>query len=135
MSSPRPGSPFSPSKITSGKTTSRKSMTRKPGAAAPGGEVEALRRRIADAVDRQHRLCAAKQACEAELAHLMKTRRGDGADSELAGLCDDKQEEMRLLAADAETAATEIGRASGDLLIFQLRSSTAPRKVRPARSE
>lgn len=89
---------------------------------APAPEVLALQQRIREAVQRQHKLCAAKQVCEAELDRLMKTRRGDTGDSKLAGLCDDKLEEMRGLAADAESAAAEIGRYSGDLLIFQLRS-------------
>lgn len=90
--------------------------------AAPAPEILALQQRISEAVERQHRLCAAKQACEAELNRLMKTRRNEAADSELAELCGDKMEEMRVLAADAESAAAEIGRASGDLLIFQLRN-------------
>lgn len=102
---------------------------RRQGAAgAPPPEVLALQQRIRDAVERQHKLCAAKQACEAELNRLMKTRRGDTGDTELAGLCDEKLEEMRVLAADAESAAAEIGRYSGDLLIFQLRSSGRPRR-------
>ena len=96
---------------------------RRPGSMAPAPEILALQQRIREAVERQHKLCAAKQACEAELNRLMKTRRGDAGDAELAGLCDDKAEEMRALAADAESAAAEIGRYSGDLLIFQLRSS------------
>lgn len=80
-----------------------------------------LQQRIADAVVRQHKLCAAKQACEAELSRIMKSRRLDESDKELAGRYDDKLEEMRALAADAEQAAAEIGRYSGDLLMFQLR--------------
>jgi hypothetical protein len=92
------------------------------GTTSPGPEILALQQRIADAVERQHQLCAAKQACEAELNHLMKNRRGDDGDAELAELCGDKMEEMRLLAASAESAAAEIGRFSGDLLIFQLRN-------------
>lgn len=99
------------------------------GAATPGPEILALQQRIKDAVERQHRLCAAKQACEAELNQLMKGRRGGADDAELAELCGDKLEEMRLLAADAEHAATEIGRFSGDLLIFQLRNGPPPRKA------
>lgn len=90
------------------------------GIASPSPEILALRQRITDAVERQHRLCAAKQACEAELNRLMKTR--GGGDAELAELCGDKMEEMRVLAADAESAAAEIGRFSGDLLIFELRN-------------
>ena len=100
---------------------------RRAGAVTPAPEILALQQRIREAVERQHRLCAAKQACEAELNRLMKTRRGEAGDSELAGLCDDKLEEMRGLAADAESAAAEIGRYSGDLLIFQLRSGRPQR--------
>ncbi len=101
-------------------TPARKAAPR--GQAAPIPEILALQQRIKDAVERQHRLCAAKQACEAELNRLMKTRRGDAEDAVLAERCGDKLEEMRVLAADAESAAAEIGRASGDLLIFQLRN-------------
>ena len=97
------------------------------GIPSPGPEILALQQRITDAVERQHQLCAAKQACEAELNHLMKNRRGDGGDAELAELYGDKMEEMRVLAADAESAAAEIGRFSGDLLIFQLRNGLPQR--------
>ena len=89
---------------------------------SPAPEILALQQRISDAVKRQHQLCAAKQACEAELNRLMKSRRSDADDAVMAERCGDKLEEMRVLAADAESAAAEIGRASGDLLIFQLRN-------------
>lgn len=133
MSRPRSGSPSQsrqpvspPSKAPS---QPRGSLAPPAGEVGSPDEFHALQQRIADAVLRQHKLCAAKQACEAELSRLMKSRRLDESDEELAGRYDSKLEEMRALAADAEQAASEIGRYSGDLLMFQLRGGRqAPKR-------
>lgn len=132
MPRPSPGSLPPPRKPVS---ASVKSQTRQGGPASqPAKQPETpedfrmLQQRIADAVSRQHRLCAAKQACEAELSRLNKTRRLNGHDAALASQYDDKMEEMRALAADAEQAATEIGRYSGDLLMYQLRGGQVPKR-------
>lgn len=128
MPRPSPGSLPPPRKPVS---ASVKSQTRQGGPASQPETPEdfrMLQQRIADAVSRQHRLCAAKQACEAELSRLNKTRRLNEHDAALASQYDDKMEEMRALAADAEQAATEIGRYSGDLLMYQLHGGQVPKR-------
>src|SRR5690606_15613725 len=90
MPRPSPGSLPPPRKPVS---ASVKSQTRQGGPASQPETPEdfrMLQQRIADAVSRQHRLCAAKQACEAELSRLNKTRRLNGHDAALASQYDDK---------------------------------------------
>jgi hypothetical protein len=133
QSMPRPSSgspspsrkPVSPTAKPRSKPAAASQPTR---AAGTPDEYHLLQQRIADAVLRQHKLCAAKQACEAELSRLTKSRRLDENDKALAGQYDDKLEEVRALAADAEQAAAEIGRYSGDLLMFQLRGGQVPKR-------
>src|SRR5690606_9553471 len=94
MPRPSPGSLPPPRKPVS---ASVKSQTRQGGPASqPAKQPETpedfrmLQQRIADAVSRQHRLCAAKQACEAELSRPNKTRRLNGHGAALASPYDDQ---------------------------------------------